>query len=340
MHDRDRGQASRLKRQQRADNRRADQQRHLAHASQSEPAHDDHRGDVDGRSHRVAAKAPRALRHHDDHRRRQAGKRRLQPRQRRVAHVQPGQQRRQTGRGQDEADTRHQQSGQAGPLVADGHRHLGGVGTWNQVGEAEQLEELIRRQPLPHPDGVLFEQGEVHDRPAEAHCAQPQEKPSEFSQVFSNPTWRRRGRGAAAGLLDDADAGAGADPRRSGRHHGLERGEVLDAAGGLHAHLGPDDATHQRDVGHGGAARAKAGGRLHEIRAGGLGQRGRGDLFLIGEQRRLDDHLAESRRRRGRAPTTASMSRSTRRRSPDLSAPMLITMSTSRAPSKIARRVS
>ena len=37
---------------------------------------------------------------------------------------------------------------------------------------------------------------------------------------------------------------------------------------------------------------------------------------------------------------TASMSRSTSRRSPDLSAPTLMTMSISRAPSKIARRVS
>ena len=39
-------------------------------------------------------------------------------------------------------------------------------------------------------------------------------------------------------------------------------------------------------------------------------------------------------------PVTASMSRSTTRRSPDLSAPMLMTMSISRAPSKSARRVS
>ena len=38
--------------------------------------------------------------------------------------------------------------------------------------------------------------------------------------------------------------------------------------------------------------------------------------------------------------TTASMSRSTTRRSPDLSAPTLITMSISVAPSKIARCVS
>ena len=39
-------------------------------------------------------------------------------------------------------------------------------------------------------------------------------------------------------------------------------------------------------------------------------------------------------------PTTAAMSRSTTCRSPDLSAPMLMTMSTSVAPSKITRRVS
>ena len=38
--------------------------------------------------------------------------------------------------------------------------------------------------------------------------------------------------------------------------------------------------------------------------------------------------------------TTASMSRSTVRRSPDLSAPTLMTMSISAAPSKMARRVS
>ncbi len=40
------------------------------------------------------------------------------------------------------------------------------------------------------------------------------------------------------------------------------------------------------------------------------------------------------------ASVTATMSRSTVRRSPDLRAPMLITMSTSAAPSKITRRVS
>jgi hypothetical protein len=42
----------------------------------------------------------------------------------------------------------------------------------------------------------------------------------------------------------------------------------------------------------------------------------------------------------GTDEATASMSRSTSRRSPDFSAPTLITMSISVAPSKIARRVS
>ena len=48
--------------------------------------------------------------------------------------------------------------------------------------------------------------------------------------------------------------------------------------------------------------------------------------------------LAAAASRQGRV--TASMSHSTMRRSPDLRAPTLITMSISRAPSKIARRVS
>jgi hypothetical protein len=59
-------------------------------------------------------------------------------------------------------------------------------------------------------------------------------------------------------LLDDLDAGAGAHARGAGRDHRLQALEVAHAAGGLHAHLGADDAPHQRDVGHRGAAGAEA----------------------------------------------------------------------------------
>ena len=141
-------------------------------------------------------------------------------------------------------------------------------------------------------------------------------------------------------LLNDLHARARADARRARGDHRLQPFEIADAAGRLDAHLGADDAPHQRDVRRRRAAGTEPGGRLHVVGAGRFRQRARGDLLVVGEQRRLDDDLAERRRSRGTAPVTASMSRSTTRRSPDLSAPTLITMSISRAPSKIARRVS
>ena len=143
-----------------------------------------------------------------------------------------------------------------------------------------------------------------------------------------------------ARLLDDLDAGAGADAGRAGRDHRLQPFEIAHAAGGLDAHLGADDAAHQRDVGGGRAAGGEAGRRLDEVGARRLRQRARGDLLVVGQQRRFDDHLAD------RAGLAARLRRPPRcrarrlRRSPDFSAPTLITMSISAAPSKIARRVS
>ena len=54
-----------------------------------------------------------------------------------------------------------------------------------------------------------------------------------------------------------------------------------------------DDAAHEHDVADRRAARTEAGGRLDEVGAGGLGQRGRRDLLFVGQQRGLDDHLAD-----------------------------------------------
>ena len=48
----------------------------------------------------------------------------------------------------------------------------------------------------------------------------------------------------------------------------------------------------KRDVGRRGAAGPKPGGGLHEVGARRLRQRARRDLLLVGQQRRLDDHLA------------------------------------------------
>ena len=55
----------------------------------------------------------------------------------------------------------------------------------------------------------------------------------------------------------------------------------------------PDHAAHQGDVRGGRASGREAGGRLHEIRAGRLRQRAGGDLLFVGEERRLDDDLAD-----------------------------------------------
>ena len=67
----------------------------------------------------------------------------------------------------------------------------------------------------------------------------------------------------------------------------------LHAACGLDAHAGADDAPHQRHVGGRGTTGSEAGRRLHEIGAGRLGQGARGDLLVVSQQCRLDDHLAE-----------------------------------------------
>ena len=109
----------------------------------------------------------------------------------------------------------------------------------------------------------------------------------------SVPGRSRRRRLLALRLLDDLDAGAGADPRRPGRDHRLQPLVVADAAGRLDAHVGADDPAHQRDVGRGRAAGGEAGGRLHEIRAHRLRQRARRDLLVVVQQRDLDDHLAD-----------------------------------------------
>ena len=52
---------------------------------------------------------------------------------------------------------------------------------------------------------------------------------------------------------------------------------------------GPHGAAHKRHIGHGGAARGKAGRSFHVIGAAFLGQQARGDLLFFGQQCRLDN---------------------------------------------------
>ena len=221
------------------------------------------------------------------------------------------------------------------------------------IGDRWPSPTSLRRRPI----GRRRARGRRHESPP-LHAAVPPggaaPPPGRAAGVAPRPRraprsvaapagFRGRGRRAAGRrrLLDDADAGAGADAawrRPPPSPCTCPRSRTPPAA--LTPIVVADDAAHQRDVGDGGAARAEAGRGLHEVGAGGLGQRARGDLLLVGQQRRLDDDLAERRRTSRQARVTASMSCSTSRRSPDLSAPTLITMSISVAPSKIARRVS
>src|SRR2546430_17389711 len=92
---------------------------------------------------------------------------------------------------------------------------------------------------------------------------------------------RRDRRLFSPSLLNDLDARAGADSRRARRDHRLQPLEIANAAGGLDAHLGADDAAHESDVGGRRAAGTEAGRRLHVIGAPRLGDPARRDLFVL-----------------------------------------------------------
>ena len=114
-----------------------------------------------------------------------------------------------------------------------------------------------------------------------------------FSLHSSVPGRRGGGRLLPSGLLHDLDARAGAHARGAGGHHRLQPVEIPHTAGSLHAHVRPDHAAHEGDVGGGRASGREAGGRLHEVRPGRLRQRAGGDLLVVGEERGFDDDLAD-----------------------------------------------
>jgi hypothetical protein len=55
-------------------------------------------------------------------------------------------------------------------------RHLGRVGAWDEVGGAEQIEELLVAEPLTPRDQLLAHHGDVGRRPAESRRAEAQEE--------------------------------------------------------------------------------------------------------------------------------------------------------------------
>jgi hypothetical protein len=99
-----------------------------------------------------------------------------------VANVRPRQRHRQRGGGHDERDAGDEQACNACATIADGERHLGGVRSGNEVREADQINELGRRQPSAAADHLLFHQGEVRDWAAKSHHPEPEEQPGQFTQ--------------------------------------------------------------------------------------------------------------------------------------------------------------
>ena len=83
------------------------------------------------------------------------------------------------------------------------------------------------------------------------------------------------------------------DARRARGNHGVDAVEVAHAAGRLDAHLGAHHAAHQRHVGRRRAAGPEPGRRLDVVGAGRLRQRARRHLLVVGQQRGLDDDLAQ-----------------------------------------------
>jgi hypothetical protein len=60
--------------------------------------------------------------------------------------------------------------------------HLRRAWARDQAGRAEEVEELLARQPLPPPDGFVLHHRDVRGRSAECGEAEPQEQRGDFSQ--------------------------------------------------------------------------------------------------------------------------------------------------------------
>jgi hypothetical protein len=88
---------------------------------------------------------------------------------------------------QDEAPTRDDKPRPARDAVADVDRHLGRVRAGDQVGRADEVEELGVRQPPAPPDDLVLHQRDVRRRPAEAGRAQPQEQGRDRLQWDADP---------------------------------------------------------------------------------------------------------------------------------------------------------
>lgn len=61
-------------------------------------------------------------------------------------------------------------------------RHLGGVGSGDQVGRAEEIEECLAGHPAAARDDFLFHHGDVDGRPAHRGAAKLQKQKRKFPE--------------------------------------------------------------------------------------------------------------------------------------------------------------
>jgi len=149
------------------------------------------------------AKVPQGLEHDGEHHRLDAVEQALGLGEAAEAHVGPGQRHREQGGRKDEAHPAQHEPGPARPAVAQAHGQLGGTGTRNEVGRAQQVQEVRPRQPFPAAHGLLFHEGDVGGGASEGGEAQAEEEAGHLRQgprhgrARRNPSARLRKGGPA-----------------------------------------------------------------------------------------------------------------------------------------------
>lgn len=99
-----------------------------------------------------------------------------------VGHVGPGQGQDDDHRRDDEAHSGDDQAGPPGAPVPHVDGHFGGVGAGDEVGRADQVEELLIGEPLPPSNDLVAHHRDVRSRTAEGGGAQAQEQSGDLAE--------------------------------------------------------------------------------------------------------------------------------------------------------------
>ena len=90
-----------------------------------------------------------------------------------VPNIKPRDDERDGCRGQNEGGASGDQSASSRTELTDMHHHFGRVRTWDEIGDAQQIEKMLISHPRPPSDDLVAEQRDVRGRSAERGCAKP-----------------------------------------------------------------------------------------------------------------------------------------------------------------------